>query len=318
MGMRGTIAKRALLLGALSLPACGGGSSTSEEEDLSLVQAFSGAKSITQLENTAWMVAWDPVDIQGIQYAVYSAKDGAEIDFTAPPLLTTPQNSYRYEPANIFDENQTCFAVRINNKPGDENVAKQCTTDTPFVFEGAQSIERQSDGAYLVKWSRIPVAGVIYTIFEAKDDEAFDYALPSFDAIKEDFFKTSLFERGHKHCLVVRYDHPTLPEDANTKAVCSDAENPLEFGGIASLSAESSTKVTLGWTSSSSAEVESYRVYQGSDFKELMGTVNKGQMSMVIEGLVPDRQYSFGVRATDVYGREDTNLRILSIVMPHE
>ena len=156
---------------ALALPydqgsgSCGGssGASDTEDQEFPLIKAFTGAKSITAVENNAWIVGWDPVDIEDVKYAVYSAKDGAEIDYTKSPT-TTAVNFYRYEPENIFTEKSTCFAVRINNKPGDENTAKQCTTDTPFSFEGAQSIERQSDGAYLVKWNRIPVTGVVYTI----------------------------------------------------------------------------------------------------------------------------------------------------------
>lgn len=298
---------------------CGGKSSSDTSDDeLTVIQGFTGVLAITSVEDNAWQLTWDPVDIDGVIYAVYLARDGAAIDFASSPLLTTSQNFYRYQPENIFTEKATCFAVRINNKPGDVNTAQQCTTDTPFIFEGAQTIERQSDGAYLLKWNRIPVNGVIYTIYESKDGEPFDYGLPSFDAITEDFFKTTVFERGHKRCLVVRYSQRDLPADTNTKAVCSELEPPIAFGGISDLDATATTSIILEWVESKSSEIASYRIYQGSDFKELMGTVKAGQHSMNIGGLVPSRQYSFGVRATDVYGREDTNLRILSIVMPHE
>ena len=297
---------------------CGGASQTDAESASAiegLVSQFGGISSLDKGNDNSWTVRWNPIDVKGVVYAIFSAKEGEEINFDQP-VDTTQEDIYKYTPKNIFAESATCFAVRINNFSGDENDNALCTTDQPFSFDGANEIERQSDGSYVIRWTKIPVEGTIYSVFEKTGAGEYNFELPSYDAIKEAFFKSELFERGNKTCFVVRYYHPDLPVDENLTEQCTEDEEPIDFGGIKTLSSNSSSQVTMGWDAAASTEVSGYRIYQGSDFKELVGTVEANVSTFSKDNLVPERQYSFGIRAIDEFGREDKNLKILSVVMP--
>jgi hypothetical protein len=99
---------------------------------------------------------------------------------------------------------------------------------------------------------------------------------------------------------------------------CPEMEAPLLFPGITTVSALSPTSVKIEWQVSTSKEVVGYRIYQGSDFKEEIGSVGATLNSFEIISLVSGRQYNFGVRAIDEFGREDSNLIIRPIKMPTE
>jgi hypothetical protein len=296
--------------------ACGGGSS--DEQDAAalsaLVAQFEGLTVLEKSEDNSWVLRWTPIDEKGVVYAVFSAKEGEEFNYNQP-LETTQEDIFKYVPKNVFEETATCFIVRISNLNGDENTTSKCTTDTPFVFTGLQTMERQNDGAYLLTWDEIPVEGTIYAVYESVENE-YNFELPSFDAIKDNFFKTRIIDRSETLCFIVRYFHTELPEDLNTTELCTEEEKAIDFGGITNLNADSSTKVVVTWNKSSTEGISEYAIYQGSDFKEQMGTSPASKSNFEISGLVPGRQYSFGVRAIDAFGREDKNLKIRSIVMP--
>lgn len=295
--------------------ACGGGGGAPASDPNAMVEQFKGVSLMEKTNDNAWLIKWTPIATDGILYAVYKAKEGESFDFDSP-LVTTELDFYKFKPKNIFQESHQCFLVRVVNYGNDTNEETECTSDEILAFAGAQSIEQQNDGTYLIEWNQIPVEGVVFSIYERKSDADYDFSQPSYDAVKDNFLKTSMFQRGEQYCFAVRYSHVDLPQDENTNEVCSLDEPPIDFPGISQLVSLSSSEVKVIWVSLSDPNVVAYNTYQGSDFKELFSGAEAGESEVVIEGLVPGRQYSFGVKAVDQFGREDANLRILSIVMP--
>ena len=305
------------LLLALSVSSCGGASSSAAGGSAlpGLIAQFQGAASIEKKGDTSYAIKWTRIPADGVVYGVYKADEGAAFDYDSP-YETTELNLYQFESTTLYTSPSQCFVVRVANFGGDKNEAKVCTGHSPIDFKGAQSLERQTDGTYLILWEKLPLSDAIFSVYESRNDSPYNFDLPSYDAIKVNFLKTDLFERGNKYCFIVRYYHPDLKADQNQSEVCTDLDPPMVFGGVASLSALSPTELLVQWTISTDVNVALYHIYQGSDFKELKGEQTKDQASKTITGLVTGRQYSFGVKGVDIYGREDNNLRILSIVMP--
>lgn len=294
---------------------CGSGSSSQDVANVErAVVGFEGITSLEQQDETSWLIRWDLIDAKGIVYGVFAKDKGDEYNFRQP-IKTDVIDSFLYKPENIFKESAKCFVVRVINIGGDENTEERCTDPVEFGFSGAEKIEQQSDGAYIISWQAIPLDNVIFTIFDKLDDGLYDFERPSFDAIKDDFYKTDVYPRGEIRCFIVRYGHKDLPVDENDNEVCTNNEDPIVFGGIQTISRVSSSEVRITWNATNNSEVEKFHIFQGSDFKELVQTADASETSVNVSGLVPGRQYSFGLRAVDFFGREDENIKILSIIV---
>ncbi len=241
--------------------------------------------------------------------------DGVYFNFKSP-ARTTLESTFSYDIENIFNDKDTCFLVRIIDYGVDDNEKVLCTVAEEVKFNGISEAVEQNDGSYLLSWETIPVTNISYAIYENKNDEGFDFTLPSYDAIEDNFFKLPVLSRGDKYCFIVRYYHKDLALDTNEITQCLDVVQPLTFNGITRIDIVDSQSVTLNWSLASSADVVGYKIYQGSDFIESYGEAAATATTILIPELVPGRQYSFGIRAFDAFGREDNNLKILSVVMP--
>ncbi len=301
--------------------ACGGGGAPQEagsKQIRSQVATFAGAKTLEKLPDGAWIVRWTPVEADGIQYSVFKAPQGQPMDYNSP-FVSVPTDYFSYRPKNVYTERSICFVVRVTNVVGDTNINSLCTMEEPLSFSGASSLERLADGAYTLKWPALLVEGVIFAVYARQDEDEFNFEQASFDGIRENFFsQLKQVERGTRFCFVVRYQHPDLPTDVNNTELCTEVEAPIEFEGIKNREVLDGRTVKLNWNLADPEIVKSYRVYQGADFKELVTTVTDATGEAKVEGLVPGRQYSFGIRAVDQFGREDRNIVIRSVVMPPE
>ena len=303
------------------LPSCGGGSSGSaggaagSAEITSLIQEWSKtARKLEKQLDHSWVVSWAALDIADVRYYIYLTEKGQPYDFTKPYAVES-QASYTYRPMNFFDEKSYCFVVRAAIADIDLNENTVCTEPEILVFSGLSSAVQQNDGRYLLTWEEIPMNNMVYAIYERLDSEEYNFSLPSFDGIRDNFYKLPLYPRGEIHCFNVRYTHAELKVDTNTVEKCSTLEEALTFSGVAKLEVVDATSVKVSWTKSVSSGVNGYNVYIGSDFSELVAEVDKNQGEATITGLVAQRQYSFGVRAIDPFGRADGNLKILSIIL---
>lgn len=308
-----------VLLGLTFLTHCGSGTDTglSSTQKIALIKAFDGLDDIEKSDELVWTLRWTPIDDEGIIYSIYKAPEGEPFNFNSP-LITTSLNLYRYKPTNVFSEGNQCFIVRISNGGIDENENSICIEKPKLTFDGITSLERTSNGGYIINWAAIPLETAVYAIYQRDFTESYDFILPTWDAISENFQTTDVYDRGEVICFVVRYSHPDLPEDTNTKELCTEEEDPIDFAGITTITANSSTSITVTWNNPNNEAVDKFIIYNGSEFTEEFGEATGDANSYVVNGLAPGRQYSVGVRAADVFDRPDRNLSILSIVMPTE
>ena len=311
-----------VIFGAIAISmqlSCGGGAPASDAGERN-INGFPGIGKLERAGELDWRMTWEQVPDESILYGVYQGGADAPIDYTAAPLATTRKNVFTWRRKNIFDGTNYCFAIRVINVAGDENAAKLCTDDEPYTFPGIESMERQGDGAWLLNWPEINATNVIYQIYSRNPETSseYDFTLASYFGIKENFYKLPVIERGESLCYVVRYILDIAPPDQNTEEICTPVEEGFLFNGIITVEELNPTSVRLGWDPSPSSFVEGYNIYQGSDFNELLQTVDKTQTTVDVNALASGRQYSFGVRAVDAYGREDNNFINLSIILSKE
>lgn len=296
---------------------CGSSDSGSKDDGLagilSEIEAWSKLdRTIEQQDEFTWIFSWPASNTPSASYAVFISDDNGQFDFNSPASVET-DSLYRYTPKNIFTETSRCFIVRIVLGGLDDNQNKVCNQTEPVVFNGLDTLEQQTDGAYLLSWQRLPITGIVYTIFERQETSEYNFNQPSFDAIPDDSYKLPLYPRGEIRCFLVRYYHPDFEADVNNKEICNELEDPLEFGGITAIERVDASTLRLIWTASPSADVSSYMIYQNSDFSEQIGLADGNTTFYEVSNLLPNQQYSFGVRAADGFGRQDNNLIILSI-----
>lgn len=301
-----------------TLLGCGGAAPVGGE-DAPIVSGFQGVRSIEKVSDVTWRIGWDQVPNSGVLYGVFMAKQEESIDFEKAPFATTRQNIFQWKRDNIFDGQNFCFAIRVINIVGDDNVNQKCTTDTPYVFTGIENMSRQSDGAWLLEWPEVKSDSVIFQIYSRDPETAdgYDFGLASYFGIKENFYKIPVLERGEKRCFVSRYILDNAPEDANEKEICTPDEQTFDFVGVKEVRMISGTNdVRVSWDLLDKDFISGYKIYQGSDFTELVNVAAIDVNELVVEGLISGRKYSFGVRAFDEYNREDGNFKALSIVIP--
>ncbi len=277
---------------------------------------FSGIKAVDKQPGNLSIVRWDPIDTPDAVYSLFKGVGQNGIDFESP-FTTSLGNNFTYKPVNRYAENSLCFGVRVSNFGNDRNRKALCTEQQPLLFDGIKNLKRLESGIYVLEWEALPVDNVIYSVFDRQNDEQFNFDQPSYDGIKNNFFGgVSQIERGTKFCYVVRYRHPELAPDTNKKELCTSLEAPIEFDGVGELTALGGGKIKATWKLSKTPDVKNYRLYQGSDFREVVATVDSNTQEAVIQGLVPGRQYNIGVRAADSYQREDRNIQVRAIVVP--
>ncbi|MDD9952021.1 MAG: fibronectin type III domain-containing protein, partial [Zetaproteobacteria bacterium] len=88
-------------------------------------------------------------------------------------------------------------------------------------------------------------------------------------------------------------------------------EKPMtDFAGLEDIVLNYSTgAITLNWTAASDSAVTGYNIYRGTDFAELIATVEKPATSYVHSS--QDSSILLGVKAKDQFGHEDANVVML-------
>ena len=314
----------ALALGLLVLVGSGCGGSTSDlssgEGSLEEIAAFKGVKSVSKV-GTSWLLEWDGIN-GNVLYGIYLAPKGEAFDFTQAQL-SIADTSYKYKPANIFENVTMCFVVRIITSTLDQNENAVCTDEQEqYTFPGATELTRNpSTGVYTLHWDAIPVEGIAYTIYERQvyeDSEAeFDFETATETGIADNVYEfPTINQRGVMDCYVVRYYHPDpdFPIDENINEVCTELEPKMTFSGIAQAKVLSATSVQITWTPSESEDVVGYRILQGYDYKErvLPTDLPPTESTVTLEDL-QQKEYAFAVRAVDKFGRTDNNIGLISV-----
>lgn len=329
-------------LAALSLSfhiSCGGGSSGgaggAATGDLSAAE-FEGASSIEAV-GTSWVIKWNPLNADDVIYSIYqgATKDSIVYDV---PFATTDDNTYTYVPKNFYANEVYCFAIKVANMSGDANESVVCSKVTQLAFTGvSDEISSTGDGGWELQWDAVNVPGIMYEIY--KGERGFAEALNPdvdkpmgietnsfFQIKKEDMF----IPREEEVCFLVRYKHEDLVEDTNTKELCTPTAPPIDFEGVAEVTALTTLKqIEVRWKKAAqedpalpeAEQVTGYIIYAKIDETlEILTTIDALPPGLTYDAGTQTYTYitsypsgspgdgiPVSVKAIDAFYREDTN-----------
>lgn len=292
---------------------CSGGDSGGEDGSVSGLAesgvSFGGATTIEPLDSGSWQLNWlAPVGAPPtIEYHVFQ-KDGSVFNFTSPVERT---NRSYYVTGDLRMVGNTCYVVRwydTSLKQYDSNQNEVCTNHDPYSFDGIDALVSLRDGSYMLRWQKPPFEGAKFKILARKPSEEGGEVIKDFAETKNNFYKTNVLSLDSTVCFGVRYEVSGFPEDTNTKELCTASEGDFTFDGLVDLSSPAQGTIKLDWTASTREDVAGYRIYIGTKFKELVAQVDgRDVQSYEVNDLLHAVVYAFGVRAVDIYGREDSN-----------
>lgn len=315
-----------LSLSAMGLAASCGGTPLGDGPELNPF-VFPGLQSkdlIYNPEEGSYSLSWQGPDPKTGVYFIYKRPDDQSFDFSKP--LTMTSNTSFTTPDLRF-EGKSCFAVRFaqsKEEPQETNSSEACTTHSRIAFHGLDSLVRQEDGEYLLKWSSLAVSGLVFQIFAGKttDLATVDFSEP-ISSTPAEFFRFDNFALGERRCFAVRYAKPGMPADTNVKSLCMDDNLLTDFTGIETAIPLDISTALLSWKRTAQPAVTGYSI---SIFKDVEGRKtferkrNVGQSAGkngVIEEIVRDLTvgeiYFFEVRAIDAGGHEDLNQKSLCV-----
>lgn len=300
---------------------CGGGAPASPQDSLEQDSSvFSGLSSVEKQSDGSWLLSWSAIANSQALYGIYISESESEMNFTAA-MASTKESSFRYKPENLLAEGNRCFAVRIM-ETADSNTKVLCNNSTPAHFDGLARITPLNDASYLLRWSKLSVDDAVYWIFERDSTGEYDFSSPSYQQ-KSDFYKTSVTPRGLSKCYVVRVVHPSYGEDTNSKELCTELEEEIEFDfngnvPIVEDSNEDGNRL-VKWMPSATKGVVGYKVFldnRCSLAATCLGGVSQVSGPECTLTNLQGKQYEVCVVAVDSAGRE--SLPILSNPFNHD
>jgi alpha-tubulin suppressor-like RCC1 family protein len=298
----------AFLLGCSAQP---GPTNSSAASDISREEEFSGAERIFANDDGTWTVWWKPVyGATDVRYYIYQRNAATEPDYDfSTPTATTSENTYTS--ADLRLTGNTCYVVRFfQNSEVGPNSRELCTNHQPWVFEGIDQLVSLRDGSYMLKWRAPPFKGAQFQIFQKITSEG---AWQPHTLTEDNFFKTGKISLDEVRCFRVRYVIDRFPEDVNVAERCSTSIQNTGFNGVSQLESPGRGQLRVRWTPSDRPEVAGYHVYLGNDFKQKIADL-KGldRSEFTVNELLHGVVYTIGVRAYDIYGREDENTKVIS------
>jgi hypothetical protein len=116
--------------------------------------------------------------------------------------------------------------------------------DTVVDFVGIASVEKQSDGSWLLSWAAIASRDAVYGIYRADNESSMKYDEPFFTTSQSSYkYMPDNLLSEPKRCFAVRVLGGT---DENKKIICNDA-SPTFFSGLKSLASQSDGSYLLRW-----------------------------------------------------------------------
>ncbi len=311
-----------LFLNALSLsPGCG---STEDNEFKSA--AFEGLQNLAENADGTWTLSWNVAADESPVYLVYSGNSPETINFDTP-LIGVSETSFTT--GVLFFQPVRCFVVRVSTEKlvSDDNKQSKCTEKRDLSFGGLQNIEQDSNGHYILSWTALPLPGIRYAVYSriAGDDSISKADIIPLDKTSSNVFDAGPITRGIGKCFWLSLDTTLVPlsvPESLSKSVsdekCTDQEALLDFAGIQTLEygTEDLTMV-LGWNESPSAEVTSYRIYEGPQQETLQVVIEAKDARYydaatktyryTVSTSSENRIYHWSVRASDAVNRDDGN-----------
>lgn len=194
-----------------------------------------------------------------------------------------------------------------------------CTKNSYFQseedkFTGIADATIDEQGQVTLSWKKISLDGATYQVFRRTSQKEFDWNTP-FESTQSTSIKVPKFTIDSKFCFAVRFQKEAIAADTNTVEKCTSFPYIDTYEGIQTLTSDATGVADLTWNAAKTVdgEIEGYRIYKDAEFKVLATTVSRDKTSASVGDLQPDTLYSFGVRAFDKYGREDSNSKTMSV-----
>ena len=313
----------AQLIAALT-QSCSKLSSTNNDVDLSKV--FAGVTAVTPKGDGTYQVSWGTAKANGdAVYKVYALEllpgttppkpeDIPESLMFGSPAATIP--GLNWLSSVLTFKNSTCFAVRVSvGNVSDTNKNIKCTNHEKFVFPGVQSLGIVGSGKFRLAWPAVTDAEAKYSVYAKTSSTSYNFSAEPLLKTQETLVETKAFPLNYKICFVVRSSSKNSPLDQNTNEVCSTDDGVADFKGINSVVSSFSGQAVISWVKSVSPNVKGYRIYEGNSFQRLLREVSASLDSATLGGLPPGDRLDLGVRMLDATGREDDNIKTISVVV---
>lgn len=111
-------------------------------------------------------------------------------------------------------------------------------------FSGLVSVEKQSDGSWMLSWAALPSRSAVYGIYRADKENEMTFEEPYFTTSQSSYkYMPENVLSEPRRCFAVRV---LGGSDENTKVICNDS-SPSIFSGLKTLSAQSDGSYLLRW-----------------------------------------------------------------------
>jgi len=299
---------------------------------------FEGLASATASSSSAavlgWKAATDDVSPPSkTVYLVYMATTPGGENFASPNFMATGTTSFSVDGLNSGATYY--FMVRARDEAGntDSNVVERSVTiplppDTvPPQFSGLLSARASSSTRAVLSWQGATddvtsTGNIVYLVYMATKPGGENFTSPSYTTTRgTTSFTAGGLSQNTTYYFVVRAEDEAGNIDSNIieKSVRTPADvtAPVFSGG--SLTSQTSTSITLGWTAAtdnlSSSSNISYLIYLstkpcGESFTTPSYVTAPGATSYTITGVNPlTTIYYFVVRARDGAGNIESNIQ---------
>ena len=293
---------------------------------------FAGVTDAQPSGDNAVRVSWDAAtdnvsDAARIVYRVYSGVGGA-VDYSRP-IATSLPGATSISVGGLAIDTFT-YAVRAVDEAGneDDNVVTldATTTDTTApTFAGVTGATAVTSTSVLAQWKPAtdngdPSFKIRYRVFVSTTSDGHDFSNPDLETGPGATSATVTNVLADQELfVVVRAVDTSLNADSNLRVVSTMTPEgtPPTFAGAASATA-SGTEIALSWSPAADAVTASseivYYIYQattqgGQNLVSPSFITDPGATSYTVSGLTPDTDYYFIVRARDLVGNIDNNVR---------
>lgn len=310
----------------------GGGGSSGPNDTVapSFDGASAAAPSTESRIELSWPDASDNVTpTSRIAYRIYAATEAGGQDFGSP-IAVAPSGATSALLDGLDPASDYFFVVHAVDEAGneDENTEEVSATtpdESAPLFAGVIAATATTSRTMLVEWKPgidkgTPESELVYDVYLATEVGTHDFSSPDATSAPG---QTSLTMDGLSpetdYFVVVRARDTTGNQDGNNfqlRVTMPEGERPSFSGAVQAIA--DGTTIKLYWAPATDNETEQanimYQIHEatsagGQSFAAPSYTTKPGEIRYTIDGLAPGTKYHYVVRARDVAGNTDLNVK---------
>lgn len=295
---------------------------------------FAGAQAAAPVSATSILVAWLPVEEEGVTYNVYLSTSEDGFNF-AEAQVVAPAGASTVVLAGLEEDTTYYAIVRAVSEevevPNDVVVSTTTADDTEGPqFAGAVSAESAPGAAVTLTWEAAtddltPPGAILYFVFAGPTAEDIDRNNPvAVSAPGATSVTAKLPQPETEYHFLVQARDAAGNFDGNEVTVSAESGEDVQapvFAGCKAAIGRSASSILVTWEPARDDIVQpegiTYNLYasETADGFNLLAPdarITGGATSGIIPGLARDTQYYVLCRAEDGSGNEDQNLRVQS------